>query len=93
MASKCPLRRNSEEELDHLLIHCLVVWGMWAAMLSITSFQWPCPYFVKEVLLGWSYFPIKKRARKLWLAVPLSLILAICKERNRVVFEDVAFYR
>ena len=91
MASKCPLCRNAEEELDHLLIHCPAVWGIWAALMSITGFQWPCPYLVREVLLEWSYFPIKKRSRKLWLPAPLSLIWAIWKERNRVVFEDVAF--
>ena len=47
--------------------------------------------WVKEVLSGWSYFPIRKRARKLWLETPVNLIWAIGKERNRVVFKDVAF--
>ena len=49
------------------------------------------PFLVKEVLSGWSCFPIRKKAKKLWMATTHSLIWAIWKERNRVVFEDVAF--
>ena len=91
MPSKCPLCKNAEEDLDHLLIHCPAVWGMWAALLSMTGFQWVCPYLVKEVLSGWFCFPIRQQAKKLWMAVPFSLIWTISKERNKVVFEDVAF--
>ena len=91
LSSTCPLCRNAKEDLDHLLIHCPAVWGMWAALISIPGFQWVCPYLVKEVLSGWSCFPIRKRTRKLWLTTPLSFIWAIWKERNRVVYEDVVF--
>ena len=47
--------------------------------------------FSKDMLSGWSCFPIRKRGKKLWLAELLIIIWAIWKERNRVVFEDVAF--
>ena len=33
----------------------------------------------------------RKKTRKLWLAAPLSLIWAIWKERNIIVFEDATF--
>ena len=91
LANMYPLCRNAEEDLGHLLIHCPSVWGLWAALLSIPSLLWVCPYTVKNVLSDWSSFPIKKRARKLWLAAPLSLLWALWKERNRVVFEDEVF--
>ena len=35
--------------------------------------------------------PPEEKDAKLWRAVPLCLIWAIWKERNRVVFEDEAF--
>ena len=91
MPIKCPLCKKVEEDLDHLFIHCLVVWGMWAALLSIPGFQWVCPYSLKEVMSRWSCFPIKKKAKKVWMAAPLSLIWAIWRERNRIVFEDEVF--
>ena len=36
--SRCPLCKKVEEDLDHLLIHCPTVRGMWAALLSIPRF-------------------------------------------------------
>ena len=44
-------------------------------------------------MLGWLHLPLRKKDFKLWRAVPLCLIWAIWKERNRVVFEDEAFSR
>ena len=46
---------------------------------------------VKDVLSDWSGIPMKKKARKLWLAAPLSLLWAIWKKRNIIVFEDKVF--
>ena len=46
---------------------------------------------VKDVLSDWSGIPIKKKARKLWLAAPLSLLWAKWKKRNIIVFEDEVF--
>ena len=46
---------------------------------------------VKDLLPDWSDIPIKKKARKLWLAAPLSLLWAIWKNRNIIVFEDEVF--
>ena len=45
----------------------------------------------KNLLVGWSCFPIKNRARKIWKATPLCLFWAVWMERNRIVFDDVPF--
>ena len=52
---------------------------------------WVYPHSVKDLLLGWSYFPIRENARKLWMATPLSFLWTIWKERNKLVFEDASF--
>ena len=77
LASKSPLCGNAEEDLDHLLLHYTEVWGLWAALLSLPGLQWVCPYLVKDLLQGWNDFPIRKSARKVWRAAPLSLNWAI----------------
>lgn len=37
MASMCPLRRNAEETVDHLCIHCPKIWKMWIALVSVAG--------------------------------------------------------
>ena len=91
IASKCPFCRKNEEALEHLLVHCPMIWGFWAALTSITRANWACPLAVKDLLLCWSAFPVRKHARKIWKAAPLSLIWQIGKERNKIVFEDATF--
>ena len=91
MANRRPLCGKADEELNHLLIHRPSVWGLWESLISILGLSWVCPYSLKELFLGWSLFPSRKRARKLWRTVPLCLIWAIWKEMNHIVFDDVPF--
>ena len=72
-----------------LLLHCPSIWGLWESLISIAGLAWVCPLLLKDLFLGWTVFPIKKRARKLWRTAPLGLLWAIWKERNRIVFDDV----
>ena len=91
LASRCALCGKDEESLKHLFIHCPKVWCMWTAIFSSSEGGWVCPFLVKDLMLGWLHLPLRKKDAKLWRAVPLCLIWAIWKERNRVVFEDEAF--
>ena len=68
-----------------------MIWGLWAALISIPRADWVCPFMVKDLLFSWSCFLVRKNARKLWMTAPLSLLLAIWKERNKIVFEDAMF--
>ena len=52
MASKCPLCGNAKEDLDRLLLHCLEMLGLWAALISLPSLQLVCLYLVKDLLQG-----------------------------------------
>ena len=35
LASRCPMCKEDEENIDHLLLHCPLVWGFWAALISL----------------------------------------------------------
>ena len=89
--NRCPHCCKAKENLEHSLVHCPSIWGFQAAIISIPRMDWVCPYSVKDLLLGWSSFLIRKNARKPWMAAPLSLLWAIWKERNRIVFEEAFF--
>ena len=91
MASRCPLCGIAEEVLDHHLIHCPSIWGLWSRFISIPRLDWVYPCLAKDHFSGWNYFPISKRTKRVWRAAPLSLLWAIWKERNIIVFENENF--
>ena len=91
LASRCPFCRKNEEELEDLLVHCLKIWGLWAALTSVTRAAWGCPQTVRDLLFCCSTFLVRKHARKIWKAAPLSLIWVIWKEGNKIVFDDAIF--
>ena len=43
------------------------------------------------MLKKWFTQPLGKKDSKLWRVVPVCLLWVIWKERNKIIFEDVAF--
>ena len=91
LASRCPMCKEDEENIDHLLLHCPSVWGFWAALISLQGMEWVCPVLIKDLMVDWKTFPIRKKAKSLWQATLSSLYWEILKERNMVVFDNVIF--
>ena len=86
LASKCPFCGMKEEELEHIPIHCPSIWGQWTDLLSAFGANWVCPLLVKDFLLGWMHFPIRKKAKVLWRAAPLIFFWAIWKGKKQSYF-------
>ena len=91
LASRCPLCQKAEESINHFLIHCSTIWGPWTTLISLTGVDWACPFLVKDLMMSWTTFPIRKKARKPWKVALSSLFWAIWKEINRVVFYNDIF--
>ena len=77
--------------MEHILIHCPSIRGQWTDILFAFGAPWVCPLFVKDILQSWLHFPVRKKAKAIWMVAPLILFWAIWKERNRVIFEDATF--
>ena len=88
MASGCPLCGKAEEVLNHLLIHCPSIRGLWFDLISIPRLDWVCRYPTKDLLSCWNYFLISKRTKRVWRATPLNLFWQFGMRRNRIVFKD-----
>ena len=82
---------KDEENIEHLLLHCPMVWGIWSFLLTYVGVAWVPPWLIKDWFFGWNNFPLRKSERKAWRAAPFCLFWAIWKERNRVVFEIEEF--
>ena len=73
LTSRCPLCHKDEESLEHLLIHCPTVWGIWVAIISLLGMDWVSPLPAKDLMMEWKAFPVRKKARKLWKTILSSL--------------------
>ena len=73
------------------MIHCPLIWDLWATIFTTFDIIGVRPYLVRDLLSSWGNGPGKKPFRFLWRAMPLCLFWATWKERNKVVFEDTLF--
>ena len=53
-----------------MLFHCPSIKGLWEGLLSILDIAWVRPFLIKDLITGWNFFPIGKKARKLWRGQP-----------------------
>ena len=71
LAIKCPLCKEDEENIDHL--HCPSIWSFWVALISLPGIDWVCPFLVKNLMVGWTTFPKRRKAKNQWQAALSSL--------------------
>ena len=77
LASRCPLCKEAEETIEHLLIHCPKTWSLWTTLFNVARGGWICPFSAKDPFLRWPCLSWGKKESKLWRAVPLCLMWAI----------------
>ena len=82
----CFLRGCEEENVNHILIHCIVVRALWDIVLGLVDVKWVFPKTVKEVLTSWKGPFVGKKRKKVWKSIPLCIFWTVWKERNRLAF-------
>ena len=62
LASCCPLCLESEESVDHLLLHCSKTRVLWDLLFSLFGVSWILAATVKDFLLRWkgTFLPKEK---------------------------------
>ncbi|KAJ9708505.1 hypothetical protein PVL29_000510 [Vitis rotundifolia] len=89
--NRCFLCGCKEESVNHILIHCTVVKVLWDLVLGLFGVKWVFPLTVKEVLFSWRGAFVGKKREKLWKSIPLFILWAVWKERNRLAFKGGEF--
>ena len=87
LASRCPFCKRAEEVMEHILLRCPMISGLWTTLFSLQDGGWVCPYSIQELFLDWKILEGQKIVED-GGALPLW---AIWKERNIIVFEDEQF--
>lgn len=50
--NRCSLCGLDEENIEHLLVHCPMVWGLWTSLSAAVAICVP-PYLIRDLLIGW----------------------------------------
>ena len=82
----CFLCGCEEENVNHILIHCIVVRVLWDIVLGLVDVKWVFPETVKEILISWRGPFVGKKRKKVWKSIPLCIFWTVWKERNRLAF-------
>ena len=53
LPNRCFLCGCEEENVNHILLHCIVVRVLWEIVLALFGANWVFPETVKEMLLSW----------------------------------------
>ena len=57
-ANRCPLCEKEDENIEHFLIHCPMVWGILTFLLAAMGVAWVPPLLVKDLIIGWNSIPL-----------------------------------
>ena len=73
LTNRCPLCVKDEENIEHLLLHCLVVRGIWSFLLTSVGVAWVPSWLIKDRFFGWNNILIRKSEKKAWRVAPFCL--------------------
>ena len=80
MVNRCNLRKDNEESVDHILIHCGKTKELWTLLLSSFGLVWVFPASVRNLLLEWKVKGLEKKRRAVWRLASICLFWCIWGE-------------
>ena len=88
MVNRCNFCKESEEAIDHILIHCTKTRELWIFLLALFGVAWVFQDLVRNLLLQWKVKGFQKKNGVVWHLAPICLFWCVWKERNRRIFKD-----
>lgn len=85
-SSLCVFCKSQQESLEHVLMHCPLVWRVWSGLLQWWGVSWVIPDSVIGLLKWWSGYPCRKAELRIWRTLPLVTLWSIWKHRNDCFF-------
>ena len=86
----CFLCGCEEENVNHILLHCIVTRILRDIIFGLIGIKWVLPETVKEALISWRGSFVGKKRKKIWKSIPLCIFWTVWKERNRLAFRGGA---
>ena len=73
LPNRCFLCGCEEENVNHILLHCIVVRVLWEIVLALFGANWVFPETVKEMLFSWRGPFVGEKRKKIWTSIPLYI--------------------
>ena len=77
LPNRCFLCGCEEENVNHILLHCIVVRALWEIVLALFGANWVFPETIKEMLLNWRGPFVGKKRKKIWNFIPLCIFWTV----------------
>jgi hypothetical protein len=87
VVNKCCLCKRNGEHVDHLLLHCEVVYAVWNAIFSHFGMPWVMPNRVVDLFACW-WMGNRSQSAVIWNIVFPCLMWCLWRERNDRNFEN-----
>lgn len=88
--SLCHFCGEVPESVNHLFLHCDMVWHVWCVVLRWWKVEWVVPASVKSLFCWWRGWKFKKIKRVLWELSSFAVLWSVWKMRNELIFQGVA---
>ena len=73
----CYMCKSNGESVDHLLLHCPIVYELWSMVFTLFGIHWAMPKTVVELLACWQGNFGHHRNGVIWIAIPHCLMWCI----------------
>ena len=76
----CYMCKSNGESVDHLLLHCSIVYKLWSMVFTLFDIHWAMPKTVVELLACWQGNFGRHCNGVIWMAIPHCLMWCIWLE-------------
>ena len=88
-SNSCCFCNVCPESIEHVFLHCPIVWRIWAGLFSWWGFSGVLPESICGLFEWWSGFKFRGALKKLWEAIPSTILYSIWKIRNDCRFNSI----
>ena len=87
-AVHCTFCHTQEEDIDHLLINCLVSWGIWEMLAAELGYNKTRYDTLRQRYESWISQRVRNKIRKnLWIVTFFAATWSLWMQRNAMVFD------
>ncbi|XP_026419751.1 uncharacterized protein LOC113315710 [Papaver somniferum] len=87
-SSVCQRCSSNVESVDHLLIHCHVVYDIWFYFLRSAGRLSAMPQSVERVVVSWKGYNLMEQGKQLWRKLQAAIMWVVWLARNAKFFNS-----